>query len=253
MRSFVRRALLALLAAVPVHEAAASELAGSPASMVHQHRIAVEEDYSFLRTPSDVQRFVAKGILLPVTPNADFNLSGVSYPYTRPEVLSFIEHFAASYHAATGDQLVVTSLTRPEAKQPANAHVLSVHPAGMAVDLRVPADEENRTFLEHALLSMEQAGMLDVTREHHPSHFHVAVFAPKFEPYAALLDSVTREERSTRLARHAADSIAHAAFAAAAHRDDRARLPVALLGAFAIAGLTAPVVRVVRRRKRTSA
>lgn len=247
MGSFVRRSLLLSLLVVPVRTATASELAGSPSSMVHQHAIAVEEDYTFLRTPADVKRFVAKGFLVPVQPNADLTLSNVSYPFTRPEVLSFVEHFAASYHAATGNRLVVTSLTRPEAVQPRNAHVLSVHPAGMAVDLRVPADADDRAFLEHALLSMEQAGMLDVTREHHPSHFHVAVFAPKFEPYAALLDSVTQQERATRLARRAADSIAHAAITAAAPRDGSSRLPIALLGALAIVGLTAPVVRKIGR------
>ena len=248
-RSLAWASLSALVVALPNRAALASDLAGSPASMVHQHAVAVEEDYTFLRTPSDVKRFVDKGYLVPVTPNADFTLSGVSYPFTRPEVLSFVEHFAASYHAATGSRLVVTSLTRPEAKQPANAHVLSVHPAGMAVDLRVPTDADDRAFLEHALLSMEGAGMLDVTRELHPSHFHVAVFAPKFEPYAALLDSVTQVERSTRIARRKADSIAHVAIAAASQSSGGSRLPIAILGAFAVVGLTAPVVRVVRRRK----
>ena len=214
MRSVVRASMLTVLLAIPGRTMLGAELNGSPASMVHQHAVAVEEDYSFLRTAADVQRLVDAGLLVPVKPTSDYSLSGVSYPYTRPEVLSFIEHFAASYRAATGSHLVVTSLTRPLAKQPANAHVLSVHPAGMAVDLRVPADEDNRKFLEHALLSMEKAGLLDVTREHHPSHFHIAVFAPEFEPYAALLDSVTAVEVATRLARHEADSIATAGIAA---------------------------------------
>jgi hypothetical protein len=253
MRTFVRGSLLVALLAFPARVASAAELAGSPASMVHQHAIAVEEDYSFLRTPADIERFVAAGRLVPVTPTADYTLSGVSYPYTRPEVLSFIEHFAASYRAATGSRLVVTSLTRPEAKQPANAHVLSVHPAGMAVDLRVPTDAADRSFLERSLLSMERAGLLDVTREHHPSHYHIAVFAPKFEPYAALLDSVTAVERSTRLARHRADSIAHSAIAAATGTEQGgSRLPAALLGMIAIAGVTAPAVRHLRRHRKNS-
>ena len=244
MRSVIRSSVLALLLVLPGRIASASELAGSPASMVHQHAIAVEEDYSFLRTAADVQRMVDAGRLVPVKATSDYSLSGVSYPYTRPEVLSFIEHFAASYHVATGSRLVVTSLTRPLAKQPANAHALSVHPAGMAVDLRVPADEDNRKFLERALLSMEQAGLLDVTREHHPSHFHIAVFAPKFEPYAALLDSVTATEQATRLARHRADSIATAGVAAMTHPPVRSNpLPIALIGAIGIVGLGGAGVR----------
>lgn len=238
MKSVVRAAILAAFLALPGRSLLAAELRGSPASMVRQHAVAVEEDYSFLRTPGDVRRLVDAGKLLPVKPTADYSLSGVSYPYTRPEVLSFVEHFAASYHAATGDRLVVTSLTRPLSSQPRNAHVLSVHPAGMAVDLRVPANDEDRAFLEHALLSMEQAGMLDVTREHHPSHFHVAVFAPKFEPYAALLDSVTAVEKATRVARQRADSIARAGTVAAQPPPVKSNpLPVLVVGALGLAGL----------------
>lgn len=230
MKPVVRASLLAALLALTARAAMASELAGSPASMVHQHAIAVEEDYAFLRTPADVRKLVDAGKLVPVNPTADYTLSGVSYPYTRPEVLSFVEHFAAAYRAATGERLIVTSLTRPLDKQPANAHALSVHPAGMAVDLRVPANDDDRRFLESALLSMENAGLLDVTREHHPSHFHVAVFAPKFEPYAALLDSVTAIEQSTRLARRRADSIATAGVASAPVPVHSNPLPIALIG-----------------------
>ena len=249
MTVVVRASLLAALLALPGRAAMASELAGSPASMVHQHSIAVEEDYAFLRTPADVRKLVDAGKLVPVNPTADYTLSGVSYPYTRPEVLSFVEHFAAAYHAATGDRLIVTSLTRPLDKQPANAHALSVHPAGMAVDLRVPANDDDRRFLENALLSMENAGLLDVTREHHPSHFHVAVFAPKFEPYAALLDSVTALEQATRLARHRADSIA-AVGAASTRVPARSNpLPVALIGVIGAMALGTAGVRFAGHNK----
>ena len=244
MNSVVRASLLAALLALPGRSLLAAELKGSPASMVRQHAVAVEEDYSFLRTPADVKRFVDAGRLLPVKSTADYTLNGVSYPYTRPEVLSFIEHFAASYRAATGSRLVVTSLTRPLSTQPRNAHALSVHPAGMAVDLRVPAEEDNRQFLERALLSMEKAGMLDVTREHHPSHFHIAVFAPQFEPYVALLDSVTAVEKATRLARHRADSIATAGLAAMTQPPVKSNpLPVLLVGALGLVGLGGAGVR----------
>jgi hypothetical protein len=250
MRSIVRASVVAALLALPGRSVLAAELEGSPASMVHQHAVAVEEDYSFLRTPADVQRFVDAGRLVPVKPTSDYTLSGVSYPYTRPEVLSFIEHFAASYHAATGSRLVVTSLTRPLAKQPANAHALSVHPAGMAVDLRVPGDEDNRRFLEHALLSMEQAGFLDVTREHHPSHFHIAVFKPEFEPYVALLDSVTAIEQATRIARHRADSIATAGILALAEPPVQSNpLPVLLVGALGLVGLGGAGIRLAAHNR----
>jgi hypothetical protein len=96
---------------------------------------------------------------------------------------------AADYRSATAKALVVTSLTRPEALQPRNAHQLSVHPAGMAVDFRIPDDTSSRRWLETTLLRMEKDGLLDVTRERHPPHYHVAVFPKPYRAYAKKRDA----------------------------------------------------------------
>ena len=165
--------------------AGASGLRGSPASMRHQHEIALSEDYTFLRTASQVREFASVGRLDTVAGNADYVVNRVSFPYARPEVVSFIERLAREYWRATGEQLVVTSLTRPTALQPRNAHKLSVHPAGMAVDLRVPFKPSQRAWLESKLLELEEAGVLDVTRERTPPHYHVAVFPGEFREWAA--------------------------------------------------------------------
>lgn len=196
MRYSLGGAFAATLLMIPAAVAGAAGLRGSPASMAHQHAVAVEEDYSFLRTPAQVRELVVDGALVEVTDEADFRVSGVSFPYARPEVRSFIEHLAARSVAETGERLVVTSLTRPEALQPANAHALSVHPAGMAVDFRVPASAAQRAWLERTLLSMESTGLLDVTRERTPPHYHVAVFPEAYRAYAARLDSVAAAERA---------------------------------------------------------
>jgi hypothetical protein len=218
--------------------------------MRHQHSVAVDEDYSFLRTPAEVRRLAGVGALVAVAPDSDLALSGVSYAFARPEVRSFVEHLAASYHAATGQPLIVTSLTRPQELQPKNAHVLSVHPAGMAVDLRVPSDAVGRAFLERTLLAMEHDGVLDVTREHTPPHYHVAVFAEQYLPYAARLDSATAAARVARdeHARATADSARPATVGVATpeHRP----VPRALAGLFAVAGITVPVARRARRQRR---
>ncbi len=79
----------------------------------------------------------------------------------------------------------MTSLTRPSSRQPGNAHRLSIHPAGMAVDLRVPGDPADRQWLENALLSLEAAGVLDATRERRPPHYHVAVFPEAYRKHVA--------------------------------------------------------------------
>ena len=210
-------AIAALLAGV-AGRADAEGLGGSPASMRHQHGVAVEEDYSFLRTGAQVRALAEDGKLVPVASDADFALSGVSYPYARPEVLTFLRRLASQYRAATGERLVVTSLVRPRAEQPSNASPLSVHPAGMAVDLRVPAAAASRKWLEAALLSLESEGVLDVTRERRPPHYHVAVFPAPYMAYVkqrVAADSVRAAEAAKVAAARPAPAPAPVAIAAA--------------------------------------
>ena len=234
------------LALLPVARLSAGELDGSMESMEAQHEVAVEADYSFLRRPSDVKHLVELGRLVEAEGNADYTLSKVSFPYTRPEVLSFIEHFAREYRRETGAKLVVTSLTRPSALQPANAHDLSVHPAGMAVDLRVPAGSADRKWFESRLLELERAGAIDVTRERHPPHYHVAVFATKFTALAAQLDSVWAVDSLRRLV--AAAEAARDSAAAAARHDRPSGTPLMLAALTALA-LGVPAAR--RRHARS--
>lgn len=248
----VAAAVLLSLAA-PLSAAHAAGLTGSPASMSHQHAVAVSESYSFLRTPADVRHLAAEGRLVEVTPGANFTLSGVSFPYARAEVRSFIEHFAAAYRDSTGSRLVVTSLTRPEALQPRNAHVLSVHPAGMAVDLRVPASAAARAFLERTLLAMERDGLLDVTREHTPAHYHIAVFADRYGPYAARQDSLAASAAAVSATPTVQRLLAAPAPTATTSDGDRTPLLLAFsLVALALLGVAAPAARrewVIRRTR----
>jgi hypothetical protein len=175
---------LSLGAATPLMAMRVS-LSGSHSSMVHQNAVAQEESYTFLRTPAQVREFTAAGRLVEVPGNDDYQVaSGVSFPVARPALLTFVERLGADYRAGCGEPLVVTSLTRPLSAQPGNASPLSVHPAGMAVDLRVSAKKACRSWLEARLLEMEEQGLLDVTREKHPSHYHVAVFPSPFLAYA---------------------------------------------------------------------
>lgn len=187
--------LLAL--AAPARGDDGATLRGSPSSMVRQHRVAEGADFTFLRNSAQLRRLVAAGYLVPLTDTRDFAVARfVSHPVTRPETRLLVERLAAQYRAACGERLVITSLTRPLSEQPANAHVLSVHPTGMAVDLRVSRSGECREWLERTLLSLEGAGVLDVTRERHPPHYHVAVFPAAYAAYVGrmLADSAREAE-----------------------------------------------------------
>lgn len=178
-------ASVVLASSIALGTAEAGGLKGSPSSMRNQYQVAKQNDFTFLRTPSQVREFAEKGRLDTVAGNADYRVNKVSFPYARPEVLAFIERLGRLYREANGEQLVVTSLTRPTALQPRNAHRLSVHPAGMAVDLRIPFKPSAQKWLEGTLLELEKAGVLDATRERRPPHYHVAVFPERFAEYAA--------------------------------------------------------------------
>ncbi|HET7322102.1 MAG TPA: DUF5715 family protein [Longimicrobiaceae bacterium] len=207
-------------------------LDGSHASMIRQHHIAKTNDYTFLRTGEQIHHFVDEGWLVPVKETADLVVSdGVSYPVARPELRTFLERLAREYREGCGERMVVTSLTRPLDEQPWNSSPLSVHPAGMASDLRVPANDECRLWLRYALLGLERKGVLDVTREHHPRHFHVALFTKRYIHYAAPMIAADSAE--------AARAAARAAKLAALHESDEAA-PAAAVASIAAAPAQAP-------------
>lgn len=171
---------LLLLAAPPVQ---AQSLRGSPRSLDRQNRIAREHDYTFLRDGRQVDRFVSAGYLVPIRGNRDYELHAVSFPYARPEVELFVRRLAGQYRSACGEKLVVTSLTRPRNSQPRNASEQSVHPTGMALDLRLSNDRRCRSWIEGVLTSLERAGILEATRERYPAHYHVALFPRQYVSY----------------------------------------------------------------------
>ena len=158
-------------------------LRGSEASVTRAYVRAEEHDYTFLQTDAQVQRFVDAGYLVRLRSSRDFVLHDVSFPYGRPEVKLFVERLGAQYRRACGEELVVTSLTRPSSDQPRNASILSVHPTGMAVDFRASLNSVCRHWLESTLLYLEAAGVLEATRERQPSHYHVAVFPELYAEY----------------------------------------------------------------------
>ncbi|MCI0436620.1 MAG: DUF5715 family protein [Gemmatimonadetes bacterium] len=195
----MRRRILTsvILASVLPASAATQSLRGSSASVDRQNSMARDHDYTFLRTATDVSRFVDLGLLVPIRGNANYDLAAVSYPYGRPAVRLFIERLSAQYRSACGEKLVVTSLTRPSTRQPRNASDMSVHPAGMAVDLRISNKSSCRRWLESTLLSLEKSSVLEATRERRPAHYHIAVFAT---PYQAWVDQLEQRRGATVVA-----------------------------------------------------
>ena len=163
------------------HGVAAQSLRGSAASLDRQTRQARLHDFTYLQGPGQLRRFVSAGLLVPVEGNADYLLKDVSFQVARPEVRLFVERLAAQYRRVCGERLVVTSLTRPVSNQPGNASDRSVHPTGMALDLRRPTTGRCGTWLQSTLLSLERL----------PPHFHVAVFPIAYVRHVARLTGRT--------------------------------------------------------------
>lgn len=192
MRGVVRRAAVTVAAAalLPAGPVDGQSLRGSSSSLDVQNRVAAEHDFTYTSTGNQVRRFVDAGYLVPVRGNRDFDLHMVSFPYARPEAALFIERLARQYRSACGEKLVVTSLTRPQNRQPYNASSRSVHPTGMAIDLRRSSSRACRSWLENVLLSLERRGVLEATRERRPPHYHVALFP---DPYVRYVERITSE------------------------------------------------------------
>ena len=179
----LRLALAAMTIALLPAAAGAQSLRGSRASLDIQNQMAKSHEFTYLGTRSELEKFVRLGYLVPVEPSADFELHDVSFPYTRPETDLFVNRLAGQYRAACRERLVVTSLTRPATLQPRNASDRSVHPTGMAVDLRVPPTASCRRWLERVLLDLEDHRVIEATRERHPAHYHIAVFPDPYQDW----------------------------------------------------------------------
>ncbi|HSS77577.1 MAG TPA: DUF5715 family protein [Thermoanaerobaculia bacterium] len=166
----------------------AQSLIGSRESLLRQDEQAQAEGFTYLRTSADVRDYAKRGLLVRLNGNSDYDVESdeVSFPYARPEVKLFVERLADQYRSACGEKLVVTSLTRPTTRQPWNASVLSVHPTGMAADLRRSNSSSCRTWLEATLLDLEGRNVLEATKEQYPPHYHVALFPA---PYLRSINS----------------------------------------------------------------
>ncbi|HEX2080346.1 MAG TPA: DUF5715 family protein [Longimicrobium sp.] len=185
MRIHPLTALVVLPAALVLSAApsGAQSLRGSRASIDRMYTQAQSHDLTFYRTGTGVRGAAREGDLVRLSGNDDYRLSGVSYPYALRSTRTFVQRLGAQYRARCGERLVVTSAARPRSLRLANSADRSVHPTGMAVDIRKPRGRRCLAWLRETLLSLEGQGVLEATEEHRPPHFHVAVFPTQYRRY----------------------------------------------------------------------
>jgi hypothetical protein len=174
--------------------AAAQSLRGSLESVERMYDHAVSDGLPFYENSNDVRWAAARGELVQLRTDRGYELHRVAFPFVRPATLTFVERLASDYDQACKQELVITSGVRPETRQPSNSSQRSVHPTGMAVDLRKPSGG-CLTWLRRELLALEGGGVIEATEEHHPAHFHVAVFGPEYLRFAGAMP----EERPTAM------------------------------------------------------
>jgi len=178
VRTRSRAALVAVaLLATAVPAFAAASLVPTHAGLLRQSMGAREAGFTYLQNDGDVHDYVRKGLLVTLRGNDDYYIdSDVRFTAARPEVKAFVERLGKQYRAACDEKLVVTSLVRPRDRQPWNSDPLSVHPTGMAVDLRISSSSACRRWLEKTLLDLEGDGLIEAARERVVPHYHVVVF-----------------------------------------------------------------------------
>ena len=176
----------------------AQSLRGSPASVDRMHGYAERHGLHFYETATGAHRAARKGAFVRIRETSNLELHNVSYPYARPATALFLRRLASEYRTACGERLVVTSALRPVTDQPPNGSAESVHPTGIAVDLRRPTSGRCLRWLRRTLLTLEERRVIEATEEHHPAHFHIAVFGTPYTRYVAARQRAT--ETGTELA-----------------------------------------------------
>lgn len=171
---------LPALSTVASNDAVAAELGGvslrgSRAAVDRAYDEAVREGLPFVHSNAELERLAGEGEYVALSRStATYQLKGVGSPYVRPATRDFVTSFAGDYARECGEPLTVTSAMRPTSVRLRNSVEKSVHPTGMAVDLRA-SRTGCRAWMRTTLLGLEQQGAIDATEEHHPVHFHVVV------------------------------------------------------------------------------
>ncbi|HLM69683.1 MAG TPA: DUF5715 family protein [Longimicrobium sp.] len=194
---WVLPAALALCAA----PSAAQSLSGSRASIDRMYEHARSNDITFHRTGTGVRGAARGGELVRMSGNDDYRLAGVSYPYALAPTRTFVQRLGAQYRTVCGEKLVITSGVRPTTLRLANSTDRSVHPTGMAVDIRKPRGGRCLSWLRETLMHLEREGVIEATEERRPPHFHVAVFPSPYRRYVgggADTRTASRERSSAR-------------------------------------------------------
>jgi spore germination cell wall hydrolase CwlJ-like protein len=150
---------------------------------------AKDSGYEFAATKDRLIELVESGTLVELEETNSLRFSNVSRPYVLPVVAEFVYRLADQYNFGQKcGPLVLTGAARDVAFQQTlgNGSAKSVHPAGMAVDLKsTDLTPRCQAWLEGTLLEIEAAKRIDFTKEisRKAPHYHVSVATHEYEAW----------------------------------------------------------------------
>ncbi len=175
-------------------------LAGSPAALATENRVADQRDLTRLSDASQLRRFIAAGLLVKITSATGYfidetlgeaDVGNIAlYSYARPWVKTFLDDLAADPSRPAGLKMKITSLVRtvvyqeqlrkkyPAATSATEPGRRSSHLTGSTVDISTKdMSEEGKAWLRKKLAALERRGLMQATEEKSTSLcFHVMVF-----------------------------------------------------------------------------
>ena len=150
---------------------------------------AKDSGYEFAATEDRLVEMVEEGMLVELEENASLKFNNVSRPYVLPVVAEFVYRLADQYnYGQRCGPLVLNGAARDVAFQQTmgNGSKKSVHPAGMALDIKsTDLALRCQVWLEETLLDIEAAKRIDVTKEvsGEAPHYHVTVAIHEYEAW----------------------------------------------------------------------
>ncbi len=155
-----------------------SLVGGEVTSSKEQYEFAQGKRLLFAHTEHSYQSYVTDGYFVKLKgPNLQVL---AQRPYVLPTTADFVLTLSEKYAAANCGQLIITGAGRLTSERPRNGSIHSVHPAGMAVDIRVLGiGERCEAWLSQYLADHESKKVIDATREYYPPHYHVVVVPPQ--------------------------------------------------------------------------
>ncbi|MGD0096841.1 MAG: DUF5715 family protein [Terracidiphilus sp.] len=167
-------------------------LRGSYESLVRQNEISENADsLERIQDDDDLADRIASGMLVPVPVSAALAING-SLPdnrrYCRPWTASFLSDLARAHAAQFHAPLLVTSAVRTVEYQKqlervngnaaaAEGDIASPHLTGATIDIaKQGLSRQQIAWMRARLLSLQNAGKIDVEEEFHQSCFHITVY-----------------------------------------------------------------------------